>query len=363
MKSLPNKPNLEFLKKQAKQLRSLHRQRDVSCSQRLRKIDSSFSEKADDAIFDARFSINDAQRAIAREYGYTSWAKLKHYIESLTAPEYNGVNDKQAYHQVIVDSYDVRSKNYDNSEWHRKVALQTVDYCPPDKGNDILDIATGTGTIAFHAADLTGPAGSVVGIDIARGMLAKCNEKLAATNHNNLRFMYADAEDLPFPDNSFDRIYCSSAFFWMSHPLAALRHWFELLKPGGVLGINSSPEDAFLWGGGARRALGKFGIEFTCNTLTGTREKCRQLVELAGFENVHVHEINDGWYVSVEDAKGPPLTVDAYAPGQHPHPLTGVPEDILQKVQDEYEADVDRHATEQGVWHDLSMYYVYGKKI
>jgi ubiquinone/menaquinone biosynthesis C-methylase UbiE len=362
MKSLPKKPNLEFLKKQAKALRASHKQGDVSSCARIRKFDTAFKTKTDAAILSGKFSTNDAQRVVAREYGYTSWATLKHFVESLDLPAYHGVADKTAYHQAIVESYDKRSKVYDKSEWHRDLATQTVDYCPPETGGTVLDIATGTGTIAFYAAKLVGPKGSVTGIDISKGMLKKCNEKLQESGLSNLRFHYADAENLDFAPNSFDRIYCSSAFFWMSHPLAALRHWYELLKPNGQIGFNAWPDNSFLWGDGARRSLRKYGVNFTCHEVTGNMEKTRQLVELAGFNNVRINEVKDGRYISVEDAKGPPLNLKAYAPGQYPHPLTGVSEEILLLAQKDYEAEVDKRATEKGVWHDMTMYYVYGQK-
>ena len=363
MKSLPKNPDLEFLKKEAKALRALHRQGDVSCCAQIRQYDISYKTKSDAQILSGKFSINDAQRMVARAYGYSSWAALKHFILSLDSPTYHGVTDKQAYHQTIVDSYDKRSKNYDNSMWHRGLARQTVDYCPPQTGNAVLDIATGTGTIAFYAADLVGPAGSVVGIDISQGMLEKCEEKLKESGVNHLRFVYADAENLNFPPNRFDRIYCSSAFFWMSHPLAALRHWFELLKPNGYVGFNAWPDNSFLWGDGARKALRKYGINFICHEATGSMDKTRQLVELAGFSNVRIQEVKDGRYISVEDAKGPPLTLSAYAPGQYPHPLVNVSEEILSRAQKDYEAEVDKRVTVDGVWHDMTMYYVYGQKL
>jgi len=125
MKSLPKKPDIEFLKKQAKQLRAQHRNGVDICCERIRQSDSSFAGIVDQEILDSGFSINDAQRIIAREYGYSSWVKLKHYVKSLNARAYNGVDDKHAYHQVITDSYDDRSKDYDKSKWHRKLAIQS----------------------------------------------------------------------------------------------------------------------------------------------------------------------------------------------------------------------------------------------
>ena len=277
MKSLPKNPNLEFLKKEAKALRKLHRNADPACCARIRAGDQAFMKLSDAEILVDKFSVNDAQRIIAREYGYSSWAMLKHYITSLSLPDFHGVSDRNGYHRTITDSYDKRSKTYDNSQWHRDCALKTVDFCPPRRGDRVLDIATGTGTIAFYTAELVGPTGHVIGIDISKGMLNKCNEKLGKLNIGNLEFRYADAENLEFAPNSFDRIYCSSAFFWMSHPLATLRHWYELLKPNGQLGFNATPANSFLWGDGARMALAKQGIKYTCNEPTGDPEKAREM--------------------------------------------------------------------------------------
>lgn len=362
MRSLPKNPNLEFLKKEAKALRTQHRQGDTACCGRLRDQDSSWAGKSDSDILASRFSINDAQRIVAREYGYSSWATLKQYIESINLPLYHKVSDRQGYHRTITDSYDARSKNYDNSEWHRGIALQAVDYCPPGPGDQVLDVATGTGSIAFYAAELVGPTGHVIGVDISRGMLDKCNEKLEAAGLENLEFRYADGENLDLPLSSFDRIYCTSAIFWMSNLQATLRHWFELLKPGGHVGFNATSSSSFFWGDGARRAMEKHSIEYICNIPAGDRDNAREMLELAGFENFRFYEEKAGWYLNFEDGIGPFLTLDAYAPGQYPHPLEGVPEEVMQKIQQEYEAMVRERITDQGAWHDTTQYYIYGQK-
>ncbi len=362
MKSLVKKPNLEFLKKAAKALRALHKHGDKTCCEQIRNFDVSFKTKTDAEILSAKFSINDAQRIVAREHGYSSWASLKRFIESLSSSLYQGVSDKQAYHQKIVDSYDKRSAIYDKHVWARENSIQTVDYCPPQPGDSVLDIATGTGTIAFYAADLVGPTGSVTGIEISKGMLKKCNEKLAESTFKNLKFIYADAEDLNFPPNSFDRIYCSSALYWMINPLAALRHWFELLKADGQLGFNAWPDNLFLWGDGARQSLRKYGVNFTIHEFTGSVEKTRELVELAGYTNIRIHEIKDGQYVEVGNGPWPPLKLDDYTPGQYPNPITNVPEKTLLLAQQDYEAEVRKRTTDNGIWLDKTMYYVYGQK-
>jgi len=362
MKSLPKRPNLEFLKKEAKTLRAHHRQGDSACCDLLRSNDSSYQTKTDTEILAARFSINDAQRIVAREYGYSSWATLKRYIESVNLPLYNKVADRQGYHRAITDSYDERSKTYDKSEWHREIAIKAVDYCPPAPGDHVLDVATGTGSIAFYAAERVGPVGHVIGVDISRGMLDKCAEKLADAGLENLEFMYADGENLDFPPNSFDRIYCTSAIFWMSNLQATLRHWFELLKPGGHVGFNATPSNSFFWGNGARRVLAKHGIEFTCNIPAGDSDNARDMLELAGYEQFRLYEEKGGQYLEVNDDISPFLTLESYSPGQYPHPLEGVSEDILKLAQQDYEAEVRKRATDKGAWHDMTQYFVYGQK-
>jgi ubiquinone/menaquinone biosynthesis C-methylase UbiE len=361
MKSLPKTPSLEFLKKEAKSLRALHKTGDTSCCEQIRLYDLSFKARPDTEIIATKFSINDAQRIIAREYGYSSWAMLKHYIESLDSPLYNGVADKAAYHQGIVDSYDERSTVYDNHVWAKEWSIKTVDFLPPEPGEIILDIACGTGTIAFYIADKIGSEGAITGVDISRGMLKRCNEKLEQSSFGNIQFSYGDVESLNFPKNSFDKMYCSAGLYWMTNPLIALRHWYELLKPGGWLGFSAWPSNSFVWGDSARQALRKHGIESTVHEFSGNKEKTQLLVELAGFSDIKIHEVERGRWMNAEDLKGP-FSPGGYTPGQYPDPLEGVPAETLLLVQKDHEAAVDKMTTDKGVWHDMTTYFVYCQK-
>lgn len=81
VRSFPANPNLDHLKYQAKDLRKTHAARDAQAAQRLREFHPRFSRATDAAIFDAPLSLSDAQLAIAREYGFPSWARLKSHLE------------------------------------------------------------------------------------------------------------------------------------------------------------------------------------------------------------------------------------------------------------------------------------------
>jgi hypothetical protein len=82
-KSLPSRPNLEQLKKQAKDLLKALESNDVEALQRIQANHPDYSNVSKDKIRTAKFSLSDAQLVIAREYGFASWPKLKEHVESL----------------------------------------------------------------------------------------------------------------------------------------------------------------------------------------------------------------------------------------------------------------------------------------
>ena len=84
VKRLPSNPNLDHLKHQAKDLLRDHAARNLGTAQRLREFHPRFGRSADAQIFDAPLKLSDAQLAIAREAGFTSWARLKRHIEKPT---------------------------------------------------------------------------------------------------------------------------------------------------------------------------------------------------------------------------------------------------------------------------------------
>src|SRR4249919_938072 len=82
VKRFPAQPNLEHLKYQAKDLMKGQAARDRGAAQRIREFHPRFRESTDQAIFEASFKLTDAQLAIAREYGFRSWTRLKAHVDS-----------------------------------------------------------------------------------------------------------------------------------------------------------------------------------------------------------------------------------------------------------------------------------------
>ena len=84
MNPLPDRLNLDHLKKQAKQLLRLYRSRDTAAMARFRSALPAAAGSSDHALVDLGFRLHDAQSCIAREHGFASWPDLKRYVEVQT---------------------------------------------------------------------------------------------------------------------------------------------------------------------------------------------------------------------------------------------------------------------------------------
>ena len=104
-------------------------------------------------------------------------------------------------------------------------------------GEHILDVATGTGDVAFEINkkyDVT-----IIGLDISKKMLEIAKTKLNKIQSDNtkIEFIHGDAEKLPMGDNSYDHICISFGFRNLSDYDRALEEFHRVLKPGGKLSI------------------------------------------------------------------------------------------------------------------------------
>jgi ubiquinone/menaquinone biosynthesis C-methylase UbiE len=105
-------------------------------------------------------------------------------------------------------------------------------------GQRVLDVATGRGAVLFPAAAAVGDAGEVVGIDLAERMVDATREEAARRGVKaDLRVM--DAEQLDFPDASFDQVFCGFGVMFFPNLDGTLGEFRRVLKPGGRLGIST----------------------------------------------------------------------------------------------------------------------------
>lgn len=79
--SLPSEPNIEKLRKQAKQLLKAHKSRDPSSYETL-KLLNRFARSTEREVLESAITLHQAQIAIAKAYGFENWNKLKMHVES-----------------------------------------------------------------------------------------------------------------------------------------------------------------------------------------------------------------------------------------------------------------------------------------
>lgn len=104
------------------------------------------------------------------------------------------------------------------------------------EGDNVLDIATGTGVVAMEALKKIGKSGRIVGIDISPSPLAIAREEMG--NVENVEFIEMDAEDLKFPDRSFDVAISQFALFFFPDTQKALREIKRVLVKTGRIAIS-----------------------------------------------------------------------------------------------------------------------------
>lgn len=114
-------------------------------------------------------------------------------------------------------------------------------------GEKVLDVACGRGAVLFEAARRVTESGEVVGIDLSPGMVAQTSEAVHDSELRNLDVLVMDAEQLDFPDTTFDAVLCGFGIFFLPHMAEALKGFVRVLKPGGRLAVSTWGEDDERW--------------------------------------------------------------------------------------------------------------------
>ena len=105
-------------------------------------------------------------------------------------------------------------------------------------GQEILDIACGTGDFSIAIARAMAPGSRVTGLDLSEGMLAVMRAKLAADGlEDRVACVQGDSEALPYADAAFDCVTIAFGIRNFEHRETALREILRVLKPGGKLVI------------------------------------------------------------------------------------------------------------------------------
>ncbi|HEX4217400.1 MAG TPA: class I SAM-dependent methyltransferase [Acidimicrobiales bacterium] len=117
-----------------------------------------------------------------------------------------------------------------NGRWRRAM----IDRVVPASPGLVLDVASGTAGVALQLASRT--SADVVGLDLTEGMLARGRSNVAeAGMTTRIQLVAGRAEQLPFPDGTFDALTFTYLLRYVDDPQATLSELARVVKPGGAV--------------------------------------------------------------------------------------------------------------------------------
>lgn len=222
------------------------------------------------------------------------------------------MNDKQQAQEakaLFIRTFNTVAQGYDSPalRYFPFAADRLVDLLKPQRGDRILDIATGTGAVAVACGQAVGHSGRVMAIDLAPAMLDKAEANIRKMALNNIDLFEMDAGNPEFRNDYFDATVCGFGLFFLPDMEDALRRWQRVTKSGGTILFSSFRQSAFeplrtlffedLEAAGARLPRDR---QFSSDRL-GSAEACRTLMEASGLEDIEVSEAQLGYHLRQAD--------------------------------------------------------------
>jgi len=117
---------------------------------------------------------------------------------------------------------------------HRLMKQLTVEHTSARKGHKILDLAGGTGDLTARLSPIVGESGQVILCDINESMLSRGRDRLIDQGIiNNVSYLQADAENLPFENESYDVVLNVESSHCYGDMQQFVHEVYRILKPGG----------------------------------------------------------------------------------------------------------------------------------
>ncbi|HEX5086418.1 MAG TPA: methyltransferase domain-containing protein [Nocardioides sp.] len=210
-------------------------------------------------------------------------------------------------------------------------------------GQRVLDLCCGAGASAIPAAHAVAPQGSVVGVDVSRGLLDLARARADAEGLTNLELRCADATATGYADGEFDAVVCVFGVFFLPDRAGFTSEMWRMVRPsGGTLAITTwgpgwlEPASSIFWDAVRAEDPSLYKGFNPWDDITEPTALL-EVFEAAGVENASAEAVaathpvprpEDFWVIVM--GSGPRATVDALSPGQ----ADRVHDEVLGKLEE-----------------------------
>ncbi|AHM57210.1 hypothetical protein EAL2_c19290 [Peptoclostridium acidaminophilum DSM 3953] len=162
----------------------------------------------------------------------------------------------------------------------RSATDEIASLCKLDQNSYVLDVGCGVGMSACYLAKKYGC--KVIGIDISEKMIKKATDRAKRMGLDEIvKFMVADAQNLPFEEGLFDAVISESVTAFLSDKEKGIKEYSRVLKNGGYVGLNE-----ITWNGEAERNVASYMKRAMGEVVPETKENWTRLLEHSGFKVV-----------------------------------------------------------------------------
>jgi ubiquinone/menaquinone biosynthesis C-methylase UbiE len=188
----------------------------------------------------------------------------------------------------VVEEYSAAARDYDLKwsfyvEATTRETLARIEIGPTDR---VLDVGCGTGELLSRVAARF-PAAKLSGLDPVPEMLEVAKAKL----HPGVELRQGWANELPWPDASFDIVVSCNMFHYITHPVQAVREMTRVLRPGGRLVITDWCDDYIA----CRLCNVYLRLANRAHYKTYRQRECLELLEQAGHAERRIERYKISW--------------------------------------------------------------------
>jgi ubiquinone/menaquinone biosynthesis C-methylase UbiE len=262
---------------------------------------------------------------------------------------------------AIRDTFNIVAEGYDNPSFRFfSISAEQMVACLELRGDEhVLDVATGTGHVAFQLAHRLS-WGRVTAIDFSERMLAQARMKTEDWELRNIGFQEMDMRRLLFPDRHFDAATCAFAIFFVKDMEGQIRHISEKVKTGGKIILSFFNRGSFMPSMKLfHDRLERYGFERSVPPWEsiGTEDKCLSLLRKAGLSDAKIVKKEIGYFLG-----NPDEWWDVLWNGGARRYIDGISPRDIEDFREEHLAEVWQHATDDGLWLDVKVLYAMGTK-